>query len=52
VSETLDWARALALLNATALDPELVRATLGLVVKHAADEALVGPRVESLLVSP
>jgi len=52
VSETLDWARALVVLNATALDPELVRATLGLVVKHAADEALVGSRIESLLVSP
>jgi MoxR-like ATPase len=49
VSESLDWARALVLLHATSLDPEIVRATLGLVVKHAADESLVGPRLAQLL---
>lgn len=37
VSETLDWARALVLLGARALDPSLVRDTLGVLLKHAAD---------------
>jgi MoxR-like ATPase len=37
VSETLDWARALALLGAEALDPRLVEETLSLVLKHEAD---------------
>jgi MoxR-like ATPase len=49
ISETLDWARALVLLGADTLDADLVRSTLGLVVKHAADEALVAPRVPDLL---
>ncbi|CAB4603237.1 unannotated protein [freshwater metagenome] len=51
ISETLDWARALVLLGADVLDADLVRSTLGLVVKHAADEALVAPRVPDLLAS-
>ncbi|HET9156253.1 MAG TPA: MoxR family ATPase [Myxococcaceae bacterium] len=37
ISETLDWARSLVLLNAEALSPELVAATLNVVLKHAAD---------------
>jgi MoxR-like ATPase len=37
VSETLDWARALALLGAGALDARLVEETLSLVLKHEAD---------------
>jgi MoxR-like ATPase len=37
VSETLDWARALAILGAEALDPRLVEETLSLVLKHEAD---------------
>jgi len=37
VSETLDWARALALLGAETLDPRLVQDTLSLVLKHEAD---------------
>jgi MoxR-like ATPase len=37
ISETLDWARALALLNATTLDPKLVEQTLNVVLKHEAD---------------
>ncbi len=49
VSESLDWARALVLLHATSLDPQVVRATLGLLAKHAADESLVASRVEHLL---
>lgn len=37
VSESIDWARALVLLGAEALDPELVRETLGVLLKHRAD---------------
>jgi hypothetical protein len=37
------------MLNADHLDPALVRATLGVVVKHAADEALVGTNLDRLL---
>ncbi|MFN7951004.1 MAG: MoxR family ATPase [bacterium] len=37
VSEVLDWARALALLNVGVLDDSIVRETLGLVLKHEGD---------------
>jgi MoxR-like ATPase len=37
ISETLDWAQSLALLNADALTPELVAATLNLVLKYEGD---------------
>jgi len=39
ISETLDWARALAILNADTLSPELVGETLNLVLKYEADIA-------------
>ena len=37
ISETLDWAQSLALLNADALTPELVATTLNLVLKYEGD---------------
>ena len=37
IAETIDWARALLTLGASALDPELARATLGAFVKHEDD---------------
>ena len=37
ISETLDWAQSLALLNADSLTPELVAATLNLALKHEGD---------------
>jgi MoxR-like ATPase len=37
VSETLDWARALLLLNAQALDPQTLEQTLTVLLKHEAD---------------
>ncbi len=37
ISETLDWAQALALLNADTLSPELLASTLNLVLKHEVD---------------
>ena len=39
ISETLDWARALTLLNATTLEPELVAETLSTILKYEADIA-------------
>jgi MoxR-like ATPase len=37
ISETLDWARALVLLNAGQLEPAVVRDTLNLVLKYEGD---------------
>jgi MoxR-like ATPase len=37
VSETLDWARALTVLNAHGLDEQLVRETLNLILKYEGD---------------
>jgi MoxR-like ATPase len=39
ISETLDWVRALALLNAATLDGQLVSETLSIVLKYEADVA-------------
>jgi MoxR-like ATPase len=47
ISETIDWARALVTLGASALDKDLARSTLGALVKHAEDRA----KVEGKLVS-
>lgn len=37
IAETLDWARALVLLGASDLDPDLVSETLSLLLKHESD---------------
>ena len=42
ISETLDWVRALAVLNAERLDPALLDETLNLVLKYEADVARAG----------
>jgi len=39
ISETLDWVRALTLLNATTLEPEIVAETLSTILKYEADIA-------------
>ena len=50
IAETLEWARALQVLDATTLDPDLVRHTLGLLLKYQDDIALVqGAEAERLL---
>jgi MoxR-like ATPase len=48
VAETIDWARALLVLGASALDAGLARDTLGLLVKHAEDYAKVEAKIASL----
>ena len=40
ISETLDWARALVLLHADSLEPELVEQTLTLILKNEQDVTL------------
>jgi len=49
ISETLDWARALVVLNAESLDRELVRDTLNLVLKYEKDILKAGENVQQLL---
>ena len=49
IAETIDWARALLVLGASALDPELARSTLGLLVKHEQDRVKVEGKLASLV---
>jgi MoxR-like ATPase len=45
VSETIDWVRALLLLNATHLEPQVVRDTLNVLLKFEGDMELAGRAV-------
>ncbi len=49
ISETIDWARALVRLGASALDPELARDTLGVLLKHEEDRAKVEGKLATVL---
>jgi MoxR-like ATPase len=49
ISETLDWARALAVLNATSLDPALLDATLNVLLKQEADVRRARERVGAIV---
>ncbi|WP_299082898.1 MoxR family ATPase [uncultured Paraglaciecola sp.] len=49
VSETIDWARALLLLNVEELDPVWVKDTLNLLLKFQDDIELVEPEINALL---
>ncbi|HEY8040153.1 MAG TPA: MoxR family ATPase [Polyangiaceae bacterium] len=49
IAETIDWARALILLGASALDKELARSTLGVILKHEDDRAKVDAKLGALL---
>jgi MoxR-like ATPase len=51
ISETVDWARALILLHARALEPELVRETLNVLLKFEADIVAVEPKVAELITA-
>ena len=48
ISETVDWARTLILLHADALDPDLVRNTLNVILKHESDIASVDTKIGEL----
>ncbi|MDB5213056.1 MAG: hypothetical protein JWO86_983 [Myxococcaceae bacterium] len=52
IAETIDWARALILLGASALDKELVSSTLGALVKHEEDRRKVEAKLPTLLRGP
>ena len=52
ISETVDWARALILLNADSLSPEIVRDTLNVLLKFEPDIAAVEPQISELLRRP
>jgi MoxR-like ATPase len=49
IAETIDWARALLLLGASALDKDLARATLGVILKHDDDRAKVEAKLPTLV---
>jgi MoxR-like ATPase len=49
ISETIDWGRALLSLGASALDAEIVRATLGVLLKYEEDRVKVEERVGALV---
>ena len=49
IGETLDWARALVLLHADRLDPEIVRVTLPTLIKHPEDQERVLEKLGSIL---
>jgi MoxR-like ATPase len=49
IAETIDWGRALVLLGASALDKELARSTLGVVMKHEDDRVKVEAKLDSLV---
>jgi MoxR-like ATPase len=51
IAETLDWARALVLLGASALDRDLARSTLDVIVKHEDDRDKVEAKLAALLSS-
>jgi MoxR-like ATPase len=49
ISETVDWARALILLHAQALEPAMVRDTLNVILKFEQDITAVEPQIVELL---
>jgi MoxR-like ATPase len=49
VSETIDWAKALLLLNVKELDPHWVKETLNLLLKFQEDIHLVEPQISAML---
>lgn len=51
ISETVDWARTLLLLHASALDEAFVRDTLNVLLKHESDIAAVQPELNKLVRS-
>ena len=49
ISETVDWARALLLLHADSLDPDLVRDTLNVILKFEMDMEGVAPQIGEMI---
>lgn len=51
ISETLDWARALTILNVDSLDEETIKSTLNLFLKYEGDIKKVKGNLQSLLTA-
>jgi len=51
ISESIDWARALMLLNVEQLDKQWVKDTLNLLLKFQDDVEVVEPELNKLLAS-
>jgi MoxR-like ATPase len=49
VSETIDWAKALVLLNVKVLDSEIVRETLNILLKFQSDIDTSDPEIDSIV---
>jgi len=49
IAETLDWARALVVLNVDRLDATLARETLNLLLKYEGDVATAAPKLDAIL---
>jgi MoxR-like ATPase len=49
IAETIDWARALVALGASALDKELARSTLDVILKHEDDRTKVEAKLATLV---
>ena len=49
VSETIDWARTLILLNQRTLEPDTVRETLNVLLKYEQDIEAAGPKLRELV---
>lgn len=45
IAESIDWARALLLLGAKAIDPDVFEQTMSIILKHRSDIDLVAERV-------
>jgi MoxR-like ATPase len=52
ISETVDWARVLLLLNADTLEADLVRETLNVLLKFEQDVEAVEPQIAELIRQP
>ena len=52
ISETVDWARALILLNADALETEVVRDSLNVLLKFEQDIEAIEPQIAELIRKP
>ncbi len=49
ISETIDWARTLILMHASSLEPEMVRDSLNVLLKHQSDIAAVDGEIDNLV---
>jgi MoxR-like ATPase len=51
ISESIEWARSIVVLGASALDESLAKTTLGVLLKHEEDREKVVPRLGAMLAA-